>query len=519
LSGEQLRWGFPPSAVVAPGIMAIFILLLSCFNFTNTSIAIAGKRLKEIGVRKTMGGLRSELILQFLGESLVICFMALLLGLLLAEYLVPAYNQLWPNVKLTISYSENISFFLFLGLLLIATALTAGTYPAFYVTSFKPVSILKGKLTFGGTNWFTRTLLTLQFSISLLCLIVTVAYMRNASYQKEYNLGYAKEGVIITPIAGEDQFNAFRQRLISHPDITAVAGSANHVSDHYYKAAVKHNTVEHQVEIVDVGDEYMTAMDIKLLDGRSFIKDSENDKRESVIVSKEFTKQFGIEGNPLGARLLLRDSLQLYIVGVVDDILTDGFWKDASPVMLRYIGPEKYSQLVVRTSAEKLPAVNEFMKAEWKKLYPNTLYESQFTDGNLYATQMINTNAVRIALFFGVIAVLMSATGLFALFSLNILKRMKEIGVRKILGASAAHIAGVVNREFMLILLASSVVGGCLGYLMTDTLMDAIWAYYQRVNVGTFAVCIGTLLLVACITVAHKTIATAFTNPVESLRE
>lgn len=343
--------------------------------------------------------------------------------------------------------------------------------------------------------------------------------MRNASYQKEYNLGYAKEGVIITPIAGEDQFNAFRQRLISHPDITAVAGSANHVSDHYYKAAVKHNTVEHQVEIVDVGDEYMTAMDIKLLDGRSFIKDSENDKRESVIVSKEFTKQFGIEGNPLGARLLLRDSLQLYIVGVVDDILTDGFWKDASPVMLRYIGPEKYSQLVVRTSAEKLPAVNEFMKAEWKKLYPNTLYESQFTDGNLYATQMINTNAVRIALFFGVIAVLMSATGLFALFSLNILKRMKEIGVRKILGASAAHIAGVVNREFMLILLASSVVGGCLGYLMTDTLMDAIWAYYQRVNVGTFAVCIGTLLLVACITVAHKTIATAFTNPVESLRE
>lgn len=519
LSGEQLRWGFPPSAVVAPGIMAIFLLLLACFNFTNTSIAIAGKRLKEIGVRKTMGGLRSELIVQFLGESLVICFVALLLGLLMAEYLVPTYNELWPNIELTLSYRDNVSFFFFLVLLLILTALIAGTYPALYVTSFKPVSILKGKLNFGGTNWFTRTLLTLQFSISLLCLIVTVAYMRNASYQKEYNLGYAKEGVIISPISGEDQFNAFKQRLLSHPDIETVAGTANHVSDQYYKAPVKFETSERQVEIVDIGDDYLNAMDIKLLAGRAFIKDSENDKRESVLVSKEFTKKFGIEDNPIGARLLLRDSLQLYVLGVVDDILTDGFWKDASPVMLRYIGPEKYSQLVVKTSVEKLPVVNDFMKAEWKKLFPDILYESQYTDGNLYATQMINTNAVRIALFFGVIAILMSATGLFALFSLNILKRMKEIGVRKILGASATHIAGVVNKEFILILVASAVLGSALGFLMTHTMMDAIWAYYQRVNIGTFAFCIGTLLVVAAITVAHKTFTTASMNPVDSLRE
>ena len=189
LSGEQLRWGFPPSATMGPGIMAILLLLLACFNFTNTSIAISSKRLKEIGIRKTMGSLRFQLIVQFLGESLILSLMALGVGMLIAEFLVPAYNNLWPGIKLTIDYALNISFFAFLTLLLAFTAFVAGIYPALYVTSFKPVNILKGKLSFGGTNWFTRTLLTFQLAISLLCIICSVAYIRNADYQRDYDLG------------------------------------------------------------------------------------------------------------------------------------------------------------------------------------------------------------------------------------------------------------------------------------------------------------------------------------------
>ncbi len=242
LAGEQLRWGFPPSAVIGPGVMAIFLLLLACFNFTNTSIAISGKRLKEIGIRKTMGGVRGQLIFQFLSESMVLCFFSLVAGLLLAEVLVPAYNNLWPGIKLTISYTENIFFFVFLSLLLVFTAFIAGIYPAFYITSFKPVSILKGTLKFGGTNWFTRTLLTFQFAISLLCIISGVAYIRNAAYQRDYNLGYTKNGVIIASINGENEFNAYRNVLAMNKDIKVIAGSKNHVSDKYYKEPVKYET-------------------------------------------------------------------------------------------------------------------------------------------------------------------------------------------------------------------------------------------------------------------------------------
>ena len=519
LTGEQLRWGFPPSAVVGPGIMAVFLLLLACFNFTNTSIAISGKRLKEIGIRKTMGGVRGQLVVQFLGESLMMCLLSLIIGLLLAEILVPAYNNLWPGIKLVISYTENIFFFVFLMLLLLFTAFVAGMYPALYVTSFKPVSILKGKLTFGGTNWFTRTLLTFQFAISLLCIISGVAYIRNAEFQRDYDLGYKKNGIIVAPVSGEDEYNSYRNALSMNKDIEDIAGSRNHVSDKYYKEPVKFESVEHHVEIVDVGDNYLKAMGISVLDGRDFKKDSETDKKESVLVSDTFLKQFKLTGNPIGKRLLWRDSIQLYIVGTVSDILTDGFWKAAAPVMLRYVGPDDYTQIVVSTSPKNLVSVNEFMKEAWKKVSPNTLYNGQFSDGNMYATQMINTNAVRIFGFIGIIAALMSATGLFALVALNILKKMKEIGVRKVLGASAGNIARVINREFVVMLLIASVLGGALGYFMIDKMMDAIWEYYLPVNVITLGICVGVLFAVAFATVGYKTIATAFMNPVNTLRE
>lgn len=519
LNGEQLRWGFPPSIIMGPGLMAIFLLLLACFNFTNTTVALSGRRLKEIGVRKTMGGARRQLIFQFLGESMVLCFLALVTGLLLAEVLAPAYSSLWPNLKLTIRYTENLSFFFFLALMLLFTALVAGMYPAFYITSFKPIAILKGKLRFGGTNWFTRTLLTFQFSIALVCIVLGIGFIRNAAYQRDYSLGYAKQGVIVANVAGAQEFKAFRNALAENKDVIAIGGSKDHVSDRYYKGPVKYEGTEHQVEVVDIGDGYLEAMNITLLEGRGFRQDSETDIRESVLVSETFVKQFGWTGSALGKRLLWKDSVQLYVVGVVNDILTDGFWKPAGPVMLRYVAPEQYTQIVVSTSAEKISVIDDLMKAEWKKISLNTLYNGKYTDGNMWVSEMINNNAVRIFSFLGLMAVLMSATALFALVSLNILKKMKEIGVRKVLGAPAANIARVINQEFIIILSVASLLGGAAGYVMTDKLMDAVWEYYLRVELPALAAAILSLFGVAVITVGYKTLTTVFMNPVHTLRD
>jgi ABC-type antimicrobial peptide transport system permease subunit len=260
-------------------------------------------------------------------------------------------------------------------------------------------------------------------------------------------------------------------------------------------------------------------MNVKLLEGRDFSKDSHNDRNESVIVSETFVRNFGLEENAVGTRLLLADSLQLYIIGVVPDILTDGFWKPAAPVMLRYVAPNQYTQIVVSTSAANLLSVNDFMVETWKKISPNTLYNGKHVDSNLYVAQLINTNAVRICLFLGVIAALMSATALYALVSLNILKKRKELGVRKVLGASMGNIIRVINIEFIIILAFASVLGSVAGYYLTDKGMDAIWEHYLPIDVTTLAICVGLLIIIAMVTVGYKTISTARINPVESLRE
>ena len=210
IKGNQLRNGQPDAVVTLPIVMAVMLLLLACFNFMNTSISLSSQRLKEIGVRKVMGGLRKQLVLQFMGENFFLCFLGFLAGLLIAEWLVPAYDSLWPWLALDFSYANHATLLLVLVGLLFVTAIVAGTYPAFYVTSFEPVSILKGTSRLRGTSWLTRTLLAFQFTISLITIIFGVGFYNNAKYQQTYDLGFNTTGVISVWLADE---------ALSHPAV------------------------------------------------------------------------------------------------------------------------------------------------------------------------------------------------------------------------------------------------------------------------------------------------------------
>lgn len=519
LQGDQLRSGIPPSSVFGPAFMAGLLLLLACFNFTNTSLAISGKRLKEIGIRKAMGGVRRQLVFQFMNESLILSVISLVFGVLISRFLVPAYNQLWPGIKLSFSQSDTTLLFSFLVILVLVISLIAGTYPAFYVSSFRPAAILKGTTKLGSTNWFTRILLTFQFSIALICIVSGIAFFRNAQYQNNYDLGYAKNGIIRVPLKNYTEFDTYKNALSKNREITVVAGSVNHVSDGYEKATIRDENTEHQVELLAVGVQYLEAMDISITQGRAFTTNSGTDQKESVLVSEEFVKQFGWTGTITGRRLVWRDTIQLYVVGVVRDIHTEGFWKPVAPVMIRYAGPDQYRQVVVRTDSRKVSEVNAFMKEEWKKISPNTLYPGKVTDGNLNASAMINKNTMAIFGFLGIVAVFMAATGLYALVSLNILKRTKEIGIRKILGASAAHLATIINFEFFVILALSSLLGGVVGFMFSDTIMDAIWEYYLQMEISSVSLASLTLVIIALATVSYKTLSTAFSNPIHALRD
>lgn len=519
VNNDWLYGGIPSEAVTLPAIMAGLLLLLACFNFTNTSIAISSRRLKEIGIRKVMGGMRSQLVFQFLGENLILCFLGLAAGLLIAEWLVPAYDSLWPWLELNLSYSENIGFLAFLFVLLLFTAIIAGGYPSFYITSFEPVSILKGRAKFGGTNWFTRFLLGGQFVISILSIIMGVAFYNNGEYQKDYDLGFATKGVISVWVNNEGGYNTYRDALSSNKDIQLIAGTRHHVANAWYNDPVKYESLEREVDIFDIGDNYFEAMDMKLVAGRNFLKDSETDRKESVLVTEELVKEFGWTDNPIGKRLVWMDTVQLYVVGVVKNIYARALWEPIQPLMIRYSSPDKYQQVVVRTDPKKIVSVDEFMEKKWKEVFPNTVYNGQMIDEELQETAEINNNIVTMFGFLGFFAALMTGIGMFTLVSLNIVKKMKEIGVRKVLGASIFNIARVINFEFVVNLGIATLIGGAAGYYMADSLMDSIWEYYLKIGVVSLTVSVLAMLFIAIASVGYKTISTASLNPTKTLRD
>jgi putative ABC transport system permease protein len=518
IKGNYLRFGQPDAVVTIPSIMSGLLLLLACFNFTNTSIALSSQRLKEIGIRKVIGALKKQLIIQFLSENLFLCFLGFIAGLFIAELLVPAYDSLWPWLEISLSYSENTGILVFLLGLLVLTALLAGAYPAFYVTSFEPVNILKGKTKLGGTNWLTRVLLTIQFSISLVTIIFSVGFYQNAQYQKNYDLGFSTTGVISVRTNDEGAFNTFRNALAVNEDILKIAGTKDHVSNSFYSQTVKNESIEREVDIMDVGDEYFEAMNIKIISGRGFTRDSNTDMIESILVSEEFVKKFGWVDNPIGRRIVWRDTTQLYVIGVTKNIYSRALWLPIKPIMIRYTPPKNYTQLVIQVAPGKMESVNNFMKRKWDEIFPNIAYEGQFIDNELSLTNDTNRNVIIIFGFLGVFAGLMSATGLFTLVSLTILKRIKEIGIRKVLGASMSNIVVVISFEFIVVLLIASFVGGIVGYTMVDISMDAAWEYYKKVDAITLLTSVTIMMLLAVLTVGFKTINAAGMSPVKNLR-
>jgi putative ABC transport system permease protein len=514
---SQTKDANPRAAVVAPLVMAVLVLLIACFNMTNTAIAISSRRLKEIGIRKVMGSMRGQLIAQFIGETTFVCFLALLLGLLLGEVLLASWNALWVEMKLTSHYIDDPGFLIFMIGILAFTALVAGSYPAFYISGFEPVSILKGKLRFGGTNYFTRILLTLQYAFSLIGIVSAIAFYENSIYQRDFDLGIDQKGIINAYVTSQGEYETYRNALLQNKDIITVAGAKYSVGSSRYNDPVKHESKQLETDIIDVGDDYLNAVGFSLVAGRDFRKDSETDRKESVIISQRFADEFGWK-DALGKEVIWMDTVKLYVIGVVKDVYTNGLWDEMEPLMVRYTSADQYTHVIVRAPANKLKDVNTFMEQEWKKVFPNRLYNGWFMNDTMVEATTVNNNIVKMFLFLGIVALALSATGLFTLVSLNIIKKMKEIGVRKVLGASIANITRIVNTEFIIILAIASMLGCAAGYFLVNALMDSIWDYYQSTTSVTFVFSVMVMFFISAMAIGYKVFSAASKNPVNTKR-
>ncbi|MGK7391590.1 MAG: ABC transporter permease [Candidatus Cyclobacteriaceae bacterium M2_1C_046] len=517
MQGHWLQSSMPPPAVIVPAVMAILILLIACFNFTNTSIAISSKRLKEIGIRKVMGGLRQQLIIQFMLENIFLCFLSLIMGLIIAAFLIPAYSNLWPFLDLKYSLLGNVGFFIFLTILLLFIGLIAGSYPAFYISKYEPASILKGTLKLGGTNKLTSSLLTLQFSISLIAIILGIIFYQNAIYQEELDYGFSRDGTISVAFQNEDEVRSFQNLIDQDVRIKSIAASEHQINRSYRNDPLESESKKFDADILHIGENYLNTLNFTLLEGRSFRENSETDYLESALVSEELVRVFGWD-DPIGKKLIWMDTVPLYVIGVIKDVYLSGTWAPVKPLMLRYTAPDNYRFITAKVAPSDILAVNEALEGHWRTLFPDRLYTGSIMDEDMSGSANVNNNILKLFGFLGVVATLLSAIGLFSLMSLSILRRMKEIGVRKVHGASTANLFGILNKNFVIILLIASVLGSILSYFMADKLMGSIWAYYVNPNIIAFGIAVLILFVIAGATVSLKVYRAASANPVNTLR-
>ncbi|SEW52340.1 ABC transporter permease [Chitinophaga arvensicola] len=512
--GSQLTSNPRGILVIVPAIMSLFILLITCFNFTNISIAFASSRLKEIGIRKVMGGYKRQLIWQFLTENIVLCLLAAAIALLFVHLLLPTVNQL-TGIDLSPDYSRDYALWLFLLCIPAVSAIFSGLYPAVYVSSFQPLLILKGKTALGAANRFTHFLMISQFSLSCFALVVGIVMSQNASFQQKVDFGYAINELAVVEINNPQEYRVFSQTIQQNPEIKSVAGSVQQIGDGTYTQTAQVENIKIQTQVAQVGGEgYLNTMGIRLLQGRHF---HNTDVDASILVNETFLQRLQIK-QPLGQQVTL-DSMHYTIVGVVNDYKEYGLHGLVPPCVLRMAKPDEYKFMVVRTDKDKLPQVTKYLQAAWHQLVPNIPYRG-YLQSDLIEKEIRMTQAFKsIAFFLAIITLLLSASGLFAQISLNIDKKSKEIGIRKVLGASILQIIGLVNREFIRILLIAFVIGSTLGYLFTSKfIFQVIYQYHPAAGPVPYISTFFIMLLCCSAIIGTRVFHAARANPIDRLR-
>ncbi|MCV9388288.1 ABC transporter permease [Reichenbachiella ulvae] len=498
--------------------LGVMIILIACFNLTNTSIAMTSYRLKEIGLRKTVGAKKSQIVIQFLMETVLIILLAVLVGYNISLVIVPEFTSMW-DIPYGMEDLNGINTVIMLLSVVFMTALLAGIYPALFSSRLNTVELLKGMVRIKGTNALTRSLVTIQFAISVIVLIAGVVFIRNTQFQEGIQFGYDKDQLLTVSVQNLSEVRAMESKANSHPKIESIAYTDHQVGASSYPSPVKFNNVIHEVQHLAVGRNYFETIGLEFVQGRPFDVDKTNDFEFSTVVSRQFLDKVGLQGDPIGQVVEIHN-VRRKIVGVIEDFV-DNIWrsKDPEPFVFYPAIPETYKLMVFKAQNSDLVEVNEFLEKTWKENFPTKPYISKFQeDVVMEESKQTNDNLEKIFLFLTVLGAMLSASGIFALASLNIAKRTKEIGIRKALGASIANIVLLINKEFVIILSIAAVLGAIAAYFGTAWLLDLIYAYHISVEYTVLVICSIFIFLLGVSTTSLTIYRGARANPTDTLR-
>ena len=500
-------------------VIALFILLIACINFMNLSTARSERRAREVGIRKSVGSGRGEIILQFIGESLFISFLAFSIALLTTELVLPFYNDLVEK-QLEIDYSS-FSFWGFAIGLIFFTGIIAGSYPAFYLSSFQPVKVLKGKVQVGkSASAPRRVLVTLQFGFSILLIIGTIVIYQQIQLVKNRDLGYAQENLIT--IANTDQikenFEPLKHALLQSGAVNSVTRSNSAItqinSNNFLGWPGKPDDQRVIFATIAADYDYTKTMGIKVLEGRDFSRDFKSDTA-AILVNKAAMDIMALE-DPIGQQLDLWGSKR-QLIGIVDDVLMGSPYTPVGPMFV-ILQPTWVSAITVRIEPTKdLSSSLKTIEDIFKKFNPGYPFEFEFAD-DAFAKKFSTIDMTSsLASLFASLAIFITGLGLFGLAAFTAEQRTKEIGIRKVLGASVPGLVKLMSTDFSKLVILAFVISAPISWWMLDTFLQR---YTYRIDIPwwVFPVTGIISLAFAVAIVSTQALRAARANPVNSLR-
>ncbi|MFT7231249.1 MAG: putative ABC transport system permease protein [Cyclobacteriaceae bacterium] len=499
-------------------LMALMILLIACFNLTNTSIAIATKRLKEVGVRKTMGASRVQIVIQFLLEMLMTIVLSLIVGYAFSNIIVKEFVEMW-NLPYNLSDLNGLNFVIMLLILIFVTALTAGLYPALFSSKFNPVELLKGNVKFKGTNFFTKTLVGAQFAISVIVLLNGIVFMQNTSFQEKVDFGYDMEKVLTVNVQNEQEYEVLKNRAAFNPKVALTSITHHCLGWSSYPFPVKIDTTEYQVQHIEIGENFFEVMGMRLTEGRFLNMNNATDEFKAIVVNKAFIDHVGMT-DPIGKIVHVRDEKRR-IVGVVENHV-DNFFRSKDPEPFAFYASKhnEYQMMLVRATDDDLADLTTFFETTWKEEFPEKPFQSNYQEEMvLDGMRQTNNNLKKIFLFLTILGGLLSAAGIYALASLNIEKRNKEIGIRKALGATVKQVVFLLGKEFAIILTIAATIGALIGFFLSTMLLNEIYAYHVEVGILATIFAAIVICLIGLLSTSSIILKAALANPVVSLRD
>ncbi|MFN8346357.1 MAG: FtsX-like permease family protein [Spirosomataceae bacterium] len=508
--------------------IGFFILMIACINFINLSIARSFTRAKEMGVRKSLGALKKQLFIQIWSESTIICLVGFSLGMLLAYLLLPEFNARF-NARLQLNYIFQPGFIgVIIGLFVVVT-LIAGGYPAWQMTKFNPIEVLKGKISIKRPGLLRNSLLVMQFSISCLLACATIIALQQVDYLRKQPLGFEKEQVISIPVGnyanGRAVLQRMRNKLANDPEVLSVTGTGMNLGkgkDRVSSRSVvgfsyKGRKVDTDWLLVDY--DYFKTLNIKVVGGRDFDPTYPSDSVNRLVITESMAKAMG-EKNPVG--LLLGDDgdttgTKPQIIGVVADFHLYSLSSDNRPITMHISNTETIHYLFVRVTPQSLAHSMDKLKRVWKEVAPQAEFMGTFLDENIdewYENEEMMTRVFSLA---AGIAILLSCLGLFAVALLIIEQRTKEIGIRKVMGASLPNLIVVLSKDFVKLVLIALAITIPLAWFLLQQWLDN---YTHRIEISAWVFMLvgAAAILIALATVSFQTLKAALTNPINSLK-